>query len=1182
MGSREHSEPSSAEQTKQRNKIRGVLGRGSSRNASSGQVDTKLVYRRGIRRVLMEARSRLHGLERDSFFHWFNDLANASPIVLGRAVALEPLESVIKGRRISFAEELDWITRRIQPHFKILREFRRRVDALDNAFWRADKQGVWDRVNEIEAEFGRSFWLIETRLGLEQYFNGIEAQKAYAAELRTAFHLGLPAYLAYMLSIRNEPRSTLNRFVVESSARINKMAVSPDTKAYLRYRLCDEFTGTERDVLAILRGEQAQSIIDLYETMIDAAQKLVTTNKVGRYERSLKSALGSWTEIEDYRVPKLLCALGVPVTQAVALRSDATLARCLNGDIVGAYRSANKALRSCPKDVWAGIEAAFCLSTRGLVRDLRNAPAWTFVIGRLAVLMVRGDQFEQASGELTKFARNLQTLPTAKAVLDLARHITTAHSERSTLLTAPCLNASAWGGEDLELAVGSARDELKGRLQQAHRDHAVAFWTGHVPPEASAAVAAAHAYIVGRAALRSNKAEGQLEVIKPLLRRELPAALCRALSLLAIDTAVVHSDIETAVTLAAIEAVLSEQARASLPVNAVVGSRTWEELEVVQDKLALAIVFDLLLRRTNDDSVATFLRFAFEEYMASSGLARPSQIPAPKDTVERLKLVYFLRHVCVSSNMDMYEAFQGSRDLEDERIQICERLAEIDPVREEEYETEAETLRNRLLIQDGIKLVDSSRIHVDVGAISRLAEQSLSENFLRYRALVEAGIGVASDFDMVLRETVKGPEKESEYFYVPTNEADQILADLILTLRDEFLKDPAHGLNFYLSKRIRHGVLAGYLRSPIEETSLITQRESESTPYRPNEYWLSQLTFLSAHDRDNASIAFDRFAADVDGWIKEVKDDYLQIRDKDHPKGLFEIAITAPQYHLIRSAIQQSLTFPVFLQSCFAIFWAMLEPSLAAAQGLLVIRSKERFTRAFDALHEAIRGCAEQDDAFHNFSAVIRNTSAEVQRQLDMMSDWLRRTEVQQVTHRLTTEQVIDIGIEYALKAHKTFRPRIVKELVGPSYGATVSVLVTVSDILFILFDNIFKYARSNDPRVSVRFETDLDAEVVTITVTNEAAGGVRTNEVEAELGRIRQSIETRSFEGRVQREGKSGFFKIANLVHRSQRGAMRFGFLDNDDFCVEIALAVVVAKGKSEGEGIMPEGDPEDAYLIG
>jgi nucleoside phosphorylase len=220
MSRKARHETSLSEQTRQRNKVRGVLGRGTSKNAKDGKVDTKKIYRQGIRSALMEARVKLRGSERDNYLAWLNDLSGANPAVLGRAVALDPLEVVIRAGRIPFADELDWIVRRVKPHIELLAEFRRHAEALNGAFWGGRQGEVWRELEQIELEFGISFWLIETRIGLEQWYRGLEAQKDYAAKLKLQSPGSLSAYLAHHVSVRNEPRSTLNRYNTDIQAQL--------------------------------------------------------------------------------------------------------------------------------------------------------------------------------------------------------------------------------------------------------------------------------------------------------------------------------------------------------------------------------------------------------------------------------------------------------------------------------------------------------------------------------------------------------------------------------------------------------------------------------------------------------------------------------------------------------------------------------------------------------------------------------------------------------------------------------------------------------------------------------------------------------------------------------------------------------------------------------------------------
>jgi hypothetical protein len=220
-----------------------------------------------------------------------------------------------------------------------------------------------------------------------------------------------------------------------------------------------------------------------------------------------------------------------------------------------------------------------------------------------------------------------------------------------------------------------------------------------------------------------------------------------------------------------------------------------------------------------------------------------------------------------------------------------------------------------MLIEDGMQIVDSSRVNVDTAALSRWAENRYRESYSRYKALVDAGIGVAEDFEVVYQRLLRSSNPQGEFFSVPENEADTFLVKMVLGIKNEFLSNPKHGLAFYLGKRIRHGTLTGHLRGSVENTDLITQRTSETGPYKTNEYWLNKLHFHDVTVRRRVDDAFMHFASKYDEIIHDLKDVRLHVLSKQHPKGVFDINVTARAYHWIRSVYTNRSELRRFLKS---------------------------------------------------------------------------------------------------------------------------------------------------------------------------------------------------------------------------------------------------------------------------
>ena len=83
----------------------------------------------------------------------------------------------------------------------------------------------------------------------------------------------------------------------------------------------------------------------------------------------------------------------------------------------------------------------------------------------------------------------------------------------------------------------------------------------------------------------------------------------------------------------------------------------------INDKLSLAILFDQYLERYVDDDVFQLMQFAYEDYLQSSGVQRPSELVGLHRGANSAKLIYFLRNIAVPDVMDVsFWLFKRSRD----------------------------------------------------------------------------------------------------------------------------------------------------------------------------------------------------------------------------------------------------------------------------------------------------------------------------------------------------------------------------------------------------------------------------------------------------------------------------------------------------------------------------------------
>ncbi|HEY2068289.1 MAG TPA: hypothetical protein VGG48_01945 [Rhizomicrobium sp.] len=1151
---------------RQKNKIRGVLGDAQTKGRNTHQPET--IYRERIRAVLLKARDELEPSAWPEFLGWLGKVTAAGSRGVQRAFSYGIMRPMLMAPRISVSDELDWLAKRLGSHINELSSFRQTADRLNIAFWDGNERTVWDLLQTIESDFGTSLWSMELRIALEQFFHGLEAQKAYLETVKSDFPGGLATYIAHFVSVRNEARSTIRLFRSDALRKIEDTKLSDQGRIYLRYKLADCFNGQDSDISAILRTEQGQSIIDVYETVIDVLQRLVKIDAIDRYKSAAIGILSALGTIGDFRVEKLRQRLGFFSSADLEPLHAKSFQAVARGDLKQAYREAIRYQKLKPADALAGAERAMLGSFLNHPCAVFRREPWALIDQALWAVLARNERFEEASGTTEKFCRNLRGLSTAVALGDFSAYLIGSSINVQTNIATMSLNSDTWSPMDYLLVDDSLRQEFEAKVKTAYGFSVASMWSGSVQESASDVTKGGALYIASTIASRRNPARA-LSILKDIDSNHLAPALRGIVSNLRIDLALREGDRNLAITYIAESAAVSPSFRLELPAELAIEGRSWDELGEIQNKLDLSIALDVLWRKTSEDLYATYLRFALEDHLAHEKIDRPSDIGDPSPSLHD-RIVYFLRYVCVPAILDQSGAFNTTRELAEERISICRRLAAMDPQSGATYEDEIAEAERRILIQDGLQIVDNSRVNVDTAAISRWAEQRYRESFSRYKALVEAGIGVADDFDKVLRAVLKQTGKVNDFFNVPESEADSLLLEMIFAIKEEFLNNPVSGLEFYLGKRIRHGTLSGHLRGPLEKAQLITQRSSEAGPYESNVFWLDRLSFPSADDREAVDFAFTAFASSYDEMVSQLKDNALHVKSKFHRQGLFEINITSPTIHVMRSAIQTELQFEAFLKSCYTTFWALLDPSLTAARKLLTPGAKEIATRIFDELLGVVRANAIQDDAYHYFSTVIRDTASEVQRQLDTMADWLKRPEIEELSRRFELAELLDIAIQSALKTHKAFSPKIERHVTG-NVTAPAALLSIVADVVFVIIDNVCRRSMSGScPSINMNLVFERDTETLLLEAVNTVGRSLDRVKAEEQLEILREKIARGDIQTGARREGGSGLLKIASITQQSKRGSLEFGFVDDGHFLTRVRLSVISDKEGSASARVL------------
>ena len=1145
----------------QQHKVRGLVAAFRERRyIKAGSIRPSARFRQGLRRLLLESRAVLRGLQFGEFLSWANRFIDSQiPDLAQLPIGYEELSGVIERiPAVSLEQELLWITARIIADVEKLNAFRSVEEEIERAVFSGRIDDAIGLVENLERVFGVSLWSVQLRIALEHQAGGLERQKRYTAEVRKIYRRGLLGFVAYYTSVRNEDRTTLAKYTDDIRMRIDKHPYfHASLKTYMRYRMALQWPVSPTGFAEILRVEQSHSIIDIYETFVAVVQEALRREGFDDVRSMLSACLHQLTEVNDFRLKKAALILhGTVGAKRLPTRDTNVSDALFVGKIPLGGNTARRQIRFAHViDVWQLIYAGmvFAHVEHPKPRDLKR-PKDAFRL--IALIGGKRQAFDESFAQLSKMATNLRGIVSCAGLLDWLRQ---THRSRPDDPWKPWLvgmNSPTLGVEDFipGTEITAFQDTGEGNRFGAteatwrYLHEVESNWSGE-------RLVAADVFKAARL-IRERDEPLAAEILEEQIER-FNGPLRSIASSLLLHCQFGSGHRHRVIELIADEGTRSETYGRMLPVIPSLESYVWADYR--NSSVALAAPIALHLLWTSNDAAATLslLRFVTGVFVRQSGSIHPSKLFDHADRYARHQLVYFLREVCVPHILDATRVVKSSKEVTAERQAICAALRLLDPANAYIYEAEVSSIANQAALEEGQWIVDRTRVHVDTAAFSRWAVKEIAEDYARYRDLLEVTVTSRQNFDDVIRELLSAGSSQRTAFK-PEGEADALLVSMLHRLSDEFLNNPSFGLDFYLSKRIRHQSFIGLIRGPLEFAHLITTRESESGGYHRNSYWIDKFDLCNVDTKNALSDAFAKCATKFDETLIAAKDSRFHVRAQDKPMGLLAIDLP-PQFLELASIVARiDLTLNEFMATAVAILWAALEPSLQSARRFVSDELKTKIAECFDELRAAVRRRAEHDPAFLEFDLAVGRSSAEVQRALDDAATWFVRADIEASKRQFRLDQVVKIAVDSALKCQRAFEPNIVRDVTEGDLQMEASTLIFVHDVLLVALDNVRAHSGLAKPKIHVDVRPNLADGTIAIDVRSDCKSTNRAAS-KAKIDEIRQLIKEGSAGPRTRAEGGSGFLKLAADVQQSSKGRIEFDFTEAGQFQLTVVYSLIV-----------------------
>ena len=1133
-----------------KNKFRGLASDFKSKKfVKNRRFDPSYIFRSGYRDLMLEARSVLHPSKYSEYLNWVSlHIKNQLPELSRYPTEYDELAGVsVDAPTISLEKEILWIVARIKENADVINSFREISTHIEKLVINTEFGKGIDVLKKFEMLLGASFWSIQLRISLENLTGGLENQKKYTTEVRSIYRKGLLNFIAYNTSIRNEDRVSIQKYVSDIRHRIiNHSKYDDSVKNYMLHRMLGEWSNDEKKIADVLRVEQSHSIIDMYETFISLLQRSFCDDAPTYLKDLIKTAIKNIDNIDDFRLEKARSLLGIPLIHCDFIyRDDCISEALLSGNLAKATRCSRiKSLGKQKKiDAWHYIYAAAAFSFNKESHQQKYQNDISYLLSNL----LKADASASTSfNNLLKIVTNFSGLPVYAAIKNFIDIIYRLYPDDVWCFDSISLNTPAFGIED-----GIINPNLKS-------NHTVMSWSLLNNPIDNSEIRNKDTQSLFNACGHIKK-QNYCEAIHALVTycNYLPA-LQIPLLLNAYYSADMRQDV---IKLIANEGTRYSSRLELIPIVNSLTSYYKEDFNRVEDLLIAPIALHMLWNETENEAIGSQLRFKAAQVIKKKDVQSPAALFNFRDKIKNHLLVYFLREVCVPNIIDQVRIVKTTKAILEQRQETCSVLRDLDNDRASDYEDEIMLITNRQIMSAGQWIVDRTRIHVDVTALSRWANRELSEDFYRYRDL--AKVSTSTDFDEVMRDLLLENPIFSQFNEF--DEADAVLYSMLIKLSNEFLNNSLFGLDYYLSKRIRHQSFIGLIRGPLELSNIITSKETGKSGYNKNVFWLEKLSSCSKETLNELEKIFNKFSTSFDKAILETKDNIIQIKSKDHPHGLITFDIN-PQIIPVARILLQDGDISNFVTACVGLMWALLDKSLRDVQEYISTILKPNVSIIFDEFRAELKKLIESKPEYYELSRAIGESSVQVQLALDDASSWFEiNNDAEALRRTFNINQAIAISLEAAKKCLRSFEPNIIVNDALNNINVMPSTLVFLHDVLFVSLDNTRVHSGLKKPRVSIEVIPDTIAEKFIIRTRSQAKPNVRIDS-EKKLAEIRDKIERGEYDTKTKTEGGSGLYKIAAVVKQSAIGAIEFGFNSSGEFEIQVTYHFLVQAKQVEG----------------
>ncbi len=557
------------------------------------------------------------------------------------------------------------------------------------------------------------------------------------------------------------------------------------------------------------------------------------------------------------------------------------------------------------------------------------------------------------------------------------------------------------------------------------------------------------------------------------------------------------------------------------------------------------IEFPIFCFLSNPDVYEQYV--AYDVFLSALNLSKPSELFG-NINIENEKLIFFLREICSIDVMHHSIYFEGTEDVEKERIKILKFLLSADSKNEEEYIKEISELTQKAKIRKALSEVNKGRITINTQQLKNKEEKNIKESFNRYKELLifsESNNLTTIDATSKMLDDYFKEQNINEKVVFLNDPAFIAFKSMFLDLRDKFILSKDFGLDGYLSTRIRHGTLLNHIRSIFEKHNIISQKQGND--YIENSYWVNKCPKHLKSKIQDIQNSIKNFSKEIDEFTELIIKQYIQVKTEekqDKSYAFFDFSLNNEDLaYLFSKSRKHILTYTSFLDFIFEFLEAKTNIILENIRKIIKTDIKNQYNKIIDKLdsniHQVLNG-----ESFIDLTNSIVTCKTNLQNELDNISEWFNISDPSN-DNKLDIETIIQTAIEITntLNPNYILKPKITYDKVNDIWGD-----VNLIYIIRILLDNIIKHSNIPSSDCVTMIDVELEKEYLKLTIRNNVNTNVKKTIIK-NLDQVKEKWDKKEDFSKINIEGGSGLDKVRKILSVDLKMKnYKFDYKINDD----------------------------------